>query len=76
MLQNNAAAHRGIRVPHRERLFLSLSGMSRIWRSCSTVGAVHGGRRDLPRLDAFGDTDGGEGQALATVGIKGDAAAP
>ncbi|RKU35481.1 hypothetical protein C6495_05400 [Candidatus Poribacteria bacterium] len=29
MLQNNAAAHRGICVPHRERLFLSLWGRKR-----------------------------------------------
>ena len=29
MVANNAAAPRGIRVPHRERLFLSLWGMKR-----------------------------------------------
>ena len=31
---------------------------------------MHGRRRDLPRLDAFGDTDVGEGQALALRYIK------
>ena len=33
-------------------------------------GAGHGSRRDLPRLDAFGEIDVSEGQALALRYIK------